>query len=95
MRLWLDDQRGAPEGWVRCSTPEKAIAFLSKGRVRELSLGDTGYPVLVWLENQVYFFRFVVPKISFHGADTTSRPQMARLKSRIYRCFLQNRYNKR
>ena len=38
MRVWLDDQRAAPEGWVHVRTPEEAIELLRGGEVEELSL---------------------------------------------------------
>jgi hypothetical protein len=38
MRVWLDDRRPTPEGWVRVRTPEEAIELLRAGGVGELSL---------------------------------------------------------
>ena len=31
MRVWLDDERAAPEGWVHVQTPEEAIELLRSG----------------------------------------------------------------
>jgi hypothetical protein len=64
VRAWLDDERPAPEGWVRVRTPEEAIGLLRGGEVEELSLDHdlgldggarerTGYDVLLWLEAEV------------------------------------------
>jgi len=64
VKVWLDDQREAPEGWVRVRTPEEAIELLRGGGVEELSLDHdlgldvgarerTGYDVLLWLEAEV------------------------------------------
>lgn len=64
MKVWLDDRRAAPEGWVRVRTPEEAIGLLRAGGVEELSLDNdlgldvgarerTGYDVLLWLEAEV------------------------------------------
>ena len=64
MKVWLDDQREAPEGWVHVRTPEEAIELLRGGEVEEISLDHdlgldvgarerTGYDVLLWLEAEV------------------------------------------
>jgi hypothetical protein len=64
VKVWLDDQRSAPEGWVHVRTPEEAIELLRGGEVEELSLDHdlgldvgarerTGYDVLLWLEAEV------------------------------------------
>jgi ABC-type uncharacterized transport system fused permease/ATPase subunit len=63
MKVWLDDLREAPQGWVHVRSPEEAIALLRSGKVEELSLDHdlglvdqngreiTGYDVLTWIEN--------------------------------------------
>jgi hypothetical protein len=64
VKVWLDDERAAPEGWVHARTPEEAIELLRGGEVEELSLDHdlglgagarerTGYDVLLWLEREV------------------------------------------
>jgi hypothetical protein len=64
VKVWLDDRRPAPEGWVHVRTPEEAIELLRSDVVEELSLDHdlgldvggrerTGYDVLLWLEAEV------------------------------------------
>jgi len=64
VKVWLDDRRPAPEGWVHVRTPEEAIELLRGGGVEEISLDHdlgldvgarerTGYDVLLWLEKEV------------------------------------------
>lgn len=64
MKVWLDDVRQAPDGWVHATTPEEVIEFLRSGEVEEISLDHdlglatpdserTGNDVLVWLEKAV------------------------------------------
>jgi hypothetical protein len=64
VKVWLDDRRPAPEGWVHVRTPEEAVDLLRAGGVQELSLDHdlglgvgvserTGYDVLLWLEREV------------------------------------------
>lgn len=57
MKLYLDDERKTPVGWVRVFWPEEAIAWLKTEMVTEISLdhdlGDddrgTGYDVILWI----------------------------------------------
>lgn len=62
MKVYLDDERQAPEGWIRVYWPDEAIELLKKGNVTKISLdhdlGDddkgTGYDVILWLEKAAY-----------------------------------------
>ncbi len=85
MKVFLDDERTAPDGWVQVRWPEEAIALLKGGEVEALSLdhdlGDdergTGYTVLLWLEDQVLVHGMRPPKeISVHSANTSARQKM-------------------
>ncbi|SMC26681.1 hypothetical protein SAMN02745857_02588 [Andreprevotia lacus DSM 23236] len=84
MKVFLDDERATPEGWVRTYWPEEVIALLENGQVTELSLdhdlGDdahgTGYTVLLWLEEQVATRGFVPPLLKVHSANSSARVKM-------------------
>ena len=84
MRVYLDDERATPPGWVRVYWPDEAIALLRSGQVQELSLdhdlGDdargTGYDVILWLENAVALEHFVPPVIHVHSANSAARVRM-------------------
>lgn len=85
MRVYLDDERPTPEGWVRVFWPAEAIALLESGSVEELSLdhdlGDdergTGYDVILWLEEAVAIRGFRPPRvISVHSANSSAREKM-------------------
>jgi hypothetical protein len=91
VRVWLDDLREAPAGWVRIKTPEEAIELLRAGEVTELSLDHdlgldtedaerTGYDVLLWLERRVAEerWRFPLPSIRVHSANPVGRARMQR-----------------
>ncbi len=77
MKVFLDDVREAPEGWVRAYWPDEVISYLKTGRVSELSLDHdlgndlkgTGYTVLVWIEYQTVVNGFDPPKITVHSAN--------------------------
>lgn len=84
MRVYLDDERATPEGWVRVYWPSEAIALLETGNVKELSLdhdlGDdergTGYDVVLWIEEAVVLRGFALPKIQVHSANSSAREKM-------------------
>lgn len=84
MKVFLDDERKTPAGWVRVYWPEEAIEHLKSGRVTEISLdhdlGDdehgTGYDVVLWIEEAVYTRGFVPPKINVHSANSSARAKM-------------------
>lgn len=92
MKVYLDDERPTPEGWVRTFSAQTTIWLLETGQVTELSLDHdlgagideapgyepfgNGYDVLVWLEEQVMTHGFVPPKIHLHTANTAARLRM-------------------
>ena len=85
MKVYLDDVRPTPEGWVRCWWPCEVIELLKTGKIKVLSLdhdlGDddkgTGYDVLAWIEREAYTNGFVPPKlILIHSANTAARERM-------------------
>jgi len=84
MRVYLDDVRVAPAGWVQARWPDEVIALLQSGDVQELSLdhdlGDdqrgTGYDVLTWIEEAVALRAFKPPRIAVHSANTAARIRM-------------------
>jgi hypothetical protein len=84
MRVYLDDERPTPEGWVRVYWPDEAIALLETGKVSEISLdhdlGDdargTGYDVVLWIEEAVALHGFRPPRITVHSANSSARDKM-------------------
>lgn len=84
MRVYLDDERDTPPGWVRVYWPQQAIELLETGAVTELSLdhdlGDdergTGYDVLLWIEQAVAERGFAPPRMRVHSANPAGRRRM-------------------
>src|SRR5689334_18820722 len=90
MRVWLDDRRTPPEpDWVWVRTPSEVIELLRSGEVEELSLdhdlslieGDreeTGYDVLLWLEQQFGngIAEFPLPKLKAHTSNPVAMRRM-------------------
>ena len=86
VKIYLDDERKTPSGWVGVTTPKQAIDMLKKYDVDEISLdhdlGDddkigTGNDVLLWIEEQVFTNpKFKCPKIKIHTANPSARKKM-------------------
>lgn len=97
MKIWLDDVRPEPEGWVRCYWPNEVIALLEQHPVTHISLdhdlGDdargTGYDVLKWLEEQVHLYGRKPPQIKIHSANPAARERMLHAKHSMFRHYLQ------
>jgi hypothetical protein len=97
VRVWLDDERAAPAGWVHVRTPEEAIELLRGGAVEELSLDHdlglvvgkrerTGYDVLLWLEAEVAAGRARPPAvISVHSGNVGAVTRMEQAVESIRR----------
>ncbi|MDH4281468.1 MAG: hypothetical protein OEV36_02330 [Myxococcales bacterium] len=98
VRVWLDDVRDAPPGWVRAFTPEEVIGLLRLGKVTELSLDHdlglddgvserTGYDVVLWLEAEVGSGRWTgpLPAITIHTGNPVGRARMVRVIRTIHR----------
>lgn len=84
VKVFLDDQRHAPPGWLKVLWPDEVIALLATGSVDELSLdhdlGDDGrgpgYDVIVWIEEAVALTGFEPPKITVHSANPSAVQRM-------------------
>ncbi len=91
MRVFLDDSRPTPEGWVRVYWPEEAITLLETEEVELISLdydlGDgerrTGMDVLVWLETAVAEGRIDAPLIRIHSDHRFGRIKMQMMAEAI------------
>ncbi|MCX6141868.1 MAG: hypothetical protein NTZ35_01475 [Ignavibacteriales bacterium] len=85
MKVYLDDVRETPRGWVRANSAREAIEYLKTGKVVEISLdhdlGDeqvegTGYEVLEWIEREVHLHGFKPPIMSVHSANAPATERM-------------------
>lgn len=90
MKVFLDDERPTPDGWVRAYTAPEAIGLLKTGKVTEISLdhdlgpeeAGTGYDVCLWVEEQVFSTAFnfdtpfALPIMAVHSANPVGRQRM-------------------
>ena len=81
MKIFLDDERTPPEGWIPARWPIEAIELLKTGKVTDMSLdrdlGDdergTGNDVVLWVEAAVATSGFVPPKMAVHSSNAPAR----------------------
>ena len=84
MKVYLDDERTAPDGWITVRWPFEAIALMEKYAVTEISLDHdlgndtkgTGYDIILWIEEQVASNNYVPPEIKVHSANISARKKM-------------------
>lgn len=92
LKIYLDDERMAPKGWVRTKNVTSTINLLKRGLVEALSLDhdlgtdkENGYDVLLWIEEQVFTNPiFILPfDIRIHTANSSARKKMDMALKRI------------
>mgnify|MGYP007073300351 CR=1 FL=1 len=92
MKVYLDDNRPCPEGWLLAQTADDCIRLLQTRKCTHLSLdhdlsfeqyhGDyskekSGYDVLLWLCQTVMNDQaFPVPEITLHTMNPAGRARM-------------------
>lgn len=94
-RIWLDDEREAPQGWVRTYTAQETIdALCHGGRVDEISLDHdlgseavvgNGMDVMDWLLARAQEGRWdcVPTAIHIHTANPVAAARMTWVKRKI------------
>jgi len=93
MKVYLDDERTPPNGWILVRWPAEAIEILKTGDVEVISLdhdlGDdsigTGYDVVLWIEEQVAINGMTPPVIKVHSANTSAKAKMLAGIESIYK----------
>jgi len=85
-KVWLDDVRKAPSGWIHFEEIESLKSYYKKHHknIKEMSLdhdlGDNippGYEFLLWLEEMVYTGKYTkVPVIRVHSANPVGKRRM-------------------
>lgn len=85
MKIYLDDERFPPKGWIRTKDVKSTINLIKTGRVEQLSLDhdlgtdkECGYDVLLWIEEQVFTNENFYPPtdIYIHTANPSARKKM-------------------
>lgn len=97
LKVFLDDMRTPPNGWILTDSVASTIDALKTDRVSHLSLDhdlgevqETGYDVLVWIEREVVCNQFVPPIITIHSSNPSGRERMALAIESIYKWHKRN-----
>ncbi len=94
MKVWLDDVRPAPEGWVWAKNVDDLAFHIVSGQVTDVSLDHdlgeglrTGYDFLNQFEVLLAtgWWTLQVPKFVIHSANPVGRKNMARAIQSIER----------
>ena len=93
MKVFLDDIRDPPnDDWIKVKNVKDAIYYLENENVEEISLdhdlGDyfeTGYDVLLWIEERVVTKDFVPPKIYTHTDNPPAKKKMKMAIDQTYK----------
>lgn len=100
MKIFLDDIRNTPDGWVRCYWPDEVLSLIDTYLVEEISLdhdlGDdhhgTGYDVLLRMEEMSRLGQLkYLPKITIHSANPVGKQKMLIAIGKIKDFYEQNR----
>lgn len=91
MKIFLDDKRKEPDGWVRTYTVEKTIKLLETGKVTHLSLDNDlgnglteGHKVLIWLEQKLEDdSKFPMPEITIHSMNNVRHLMMKSIAKKL------------
>lgn len=84
IKLWVDDYREAPTGWVWVREYDSAILLLAAGIVKEISLdhdlglhSPDGYQIAKWIEEQIAKNKDFMPLIiNVHSLNPVGREQI-------------------
>jgi len=89
MKIWLDDIRLPPKGWIHFKTIESLIPFVDENLeiIEKISLDHdlglnigTGYDFLNWLEQKVFVENIKkLPKIKIHSMNPVGKANMERV----------------
>ncbi len=97
MKVYLDDERETPEGWVRTYTVPETLALLRTGQVTHLSLDNDlgegnleGRHVVDNIEHWVKSSGFVPPVISIHSMNSVAAQRMRQVLANIERYHVEN-----
>jgi len=95
IKVFLDDVRKEPVGWVRAHTAQDAIEWLQEREVSHISLdhdlgseeAGTGYDVLKWIEREVAMAGYEPPHMTIHSANPVGRKRMEMAIQSILRLY--------
>jgi hypothetical protein len=92
IRIFLDDERPTPDGWIHCRWPQEVIDLLKANpeNVEIVSLDHdlademrNGYQVLLWIEEAVVTRGYRPPQLRVHSSNSSAAQKMQLAISQI------------
>jgi len=91
MKVFLDDCRPTPDGWVRTYTVDQTLILLASRQVKAISLDNDlgedqkeGYKVLDELEEMVYYDpTFPIPEMAVHSSNASRVQYMKQVIAKL------------
>lgn len=91
-KVFLDDQKPVPDGWIGAKTADGAWILLTHFAVSDLSLDHdlghghgSGYEVACWLETAVLERGYPMPNVTIHSENPVGRANIQRVLDSIHR----------
>lgn len=96
IKVFLDDERLTPPGWIRVYSVNEAIEIMKTGEVDVISFdndlgsyhydGGDGREAMKWLEEQVLTDQMINPPLMFiHTGNPVARDEMCQARAAIWR----------
>jgi len=104
MKIYLDDDRVTPDGYVRTYTVENTIDLIIKnnGNIEVVSLDNDlglglleGREVMKWIEEQAYFNKlYPIPHLLIHSGNSVAVDEMARARFNAWKFWKGHGYSR-
>jgi hypothetical protein len=103
MKIFLDDTRVTPHGFVRTFTAEETIELIYKnnGKIQCISLDNDlgsnykeGKEVLKWIKEKAYYNELLpIPRIIIHSANPVAQEEMITARFNSYKFWAEHGYD--
>lgn len=104
MRIYLDDERSTPDGYIRTYTVEETIALIqtNNGDVETVSLDNDlgtglkeGREVMKWIEEQAYHNTLLpIPHLIIHSGNPVAQDEMMTARYNAWKFWTQHGYSR-
>lgn len=105
MKIYLDDERTTPEGFIRTYLVEETIELIKRnnGYIEAVSLDNDlgmglqeGRKVLEWIEKEAFHNTLLpIPEIIIHTANPVARDQMMKSRYNAWKYWEKHGFSQR
>jgi hypothetical protein len=104
MKIYLDDDRKTPEGYIRTYSVEETIELIAKnnGSVETVSLDNDlgigfreGREVMKWIEEQAFNNTLLpIPHLIIHSGNNVAADEMKKARNNAWRFWVGHGYSR-